>query len=830
MSDPSPSESNTTETPSQTGSFIMDRNASEEQVENPPVQAPTVASFASTTSESANATAPQPAPAPSPPGPLAAPPATVYSTSVTPGSQATNLPSSAPTAISSAAAPPQPAPAPASIGPPVTTPDASQSGSGAPSRERFNVRITHPQFSGTANQPRVVHVDRTTGQVRLDLGSGNVVTVPLQYQPGQNHQARVIVNQVPGPAPPAANSPTTTGIPSNVNIRVAHLYPLRPQPIQEIGHVPPNSENESFNEEAQARFKCSLCYEFMKDPVGCPSETCSARFCHACLHRAAHESQQASVTPYTANQKPKCPTCRVGFAHIVHDERLKHEMYNEPTVACRHEGCPERHLSLPNVQDHEQNCAYEKVRCRYQSFGCPWVGTRGQVLDHEVNDCALEKVKVLVDKFRRMEMDFTNRLSILQQQNHGSMHMLQVYRQNAQRDLLKSTSNLVDLLHYCHAVTCATNHFLQTKERWNSFYRSNEGRAAVTNFLVLLPSVMICGNLSLWGVQSLLQFCFDERNEQLSSIASRALDFLLGDSVVGILLGMLTSLLLLVNAVDTKSSVAWGHFPLPGMGNPPVMRDIMAVSIFTMHVGVMELFGAASKSLVVWLFLALASTVYPAMVLSMSHGAARGLTSTPAPTISNSLGNVRSLEPTLFGLRFCLVGTLFGILPTLDAAAMVILIQPALRPHDGESHRQWWFFSMLSTTKNCFLDTLPRSFWVAYLGSKTAMLAVSFQQWKNGVHWKKVMSSAMGDESSLLWSLVNSALAFFVLLVTTALLNALLELGLQVGQTVLNQAESAVSLQTRPDGSSPLTHDYQLLGLASFGVWCGLLGILLRVR
>jgi hypothetical protein len=800
-----------------------------------------------------------------------------------------------------------PAPAPVSAGPPTTTTamapatSPTAAATGAPNRQhqRVNIQITQ-QGGETIRRQVQVHPDAT--QVRLNLGNGNVVTVPiggaaaaaitsdtsphssaptrgdghvvtvpLQYHSA--HQQFTVNNNVASNNNNNNNSTTSTGravasdtsprssAPSsggsgasnnnnnNVpvttrtvrtapnrspsmeshqhqhhhhHVRVAHLHPLWPQPVTTMATTNNTSStssgsNDGDDEEALARFKCTLCCEFLREPVGCPSETCSSRFCLQCLRRVVQEFVQSNNNAPSSNQKPKCPTCRVEFTHMVKDEALKREIQQGPTVACRHEGCGEQTLPLDRVQGHESRCAFEKVRCRYSSFGCPWFGTRGQVLEHEANDCALDKVKVLVDKFRKLELEHTNRLSILQQQNVGSIHMLQVYRQNAQRDLLKSTTNLFDLFHYCHVITCSINHFFQTKDRWQSFFRTCEGRAAVTNFLVLLPTVLLCGMLSLLGFQSLLILLFDHKGEQQqpSSAADLAMQLLLGDSVVGLLLGMLTMLLLLANFADTKSSVTWGHFPLPGMGNPPVMCDIIALSIFTMHIGIFEYYGAEIKSFVVWWLLALASTIYPAIVLAISHVAARGMTSTPAPTPFNIAAKARSLEPVLFGLRFSLVGTYFGILPTMDAAAISVLLNPFLQRHR---------FSKCTVMNNCFFESLPKSFSLAYLGAKAAMVSVQFQNWKEE-DWRQTM---IADES-LLWSLVESLLAFGVLLVATAWLQGLLSLGIWSGGHLARRAETSSSAPG-PDGTRPSPQDYQLFGLACFGAWAGLMGTLLLVR
>lgn len=639
--------------------------------------------------------------------------------------------------------------------------------------------------------------------VSVLLNSGQVVSLPLQHHMATS-QPRVTVTSS------SHNIPGTNVTPgqgrANVQIHVAQLPPLTPQPVGGTSAASSiYDDNEAFT-----HFKCTLCCEFMSDPVGCSSESCSSRFCHKCLVRAALESTRGSTTT-----KPRCPTCRVEFSRMVRDERLTREMLHGPTVACRHEGCPQE-LKLNLLHSHESICSFEKVKCRYTSFGCPWVGRRGDVIRHEANDCALEKVKFLVQGLRKLEADHSTRLSILQQQQAATLQMQQVYQQNAQRDLLKSSSNLFDLFQYCHVTTCATNHFLQTKERWQPFFRSNEGHAALANFLVLLPSVLTSGMLMCLGCQSFLKFCFDQRAsaQTQDSIATIMINLLLEDSLVGILSGVLMVLLLIANFVDSKSSITWARFPAPVIGSPPLICDVMALTVFTMHVGILEYYGAAGKSLVVWILLAWATTFYPAVILTMSHDVARTLVSTPSPTLENIMTKARSLEPVLFGLQYSLVGTWFGIFPTMDAAAIRMVAQKLL-PHTR--------LTTYLASKHCFLDGLPQSFLLAYLGCKSAILCVNVQDWKDNGDWSFWTAST----DSGLWSLAESLFAFGALLATSLFLNLWLSIGIAIGHAIIQKAESTSS--PRPEGSTP-SPDYHLLGMTTFGLWVSVLGILLHVR
>jgi hypothetical protein len=115
--------------------------------------------------------------------------------------------------------------------------------------------------------------------------------------------------------------------------------------------------------------------------------------------------------------------------------------------------------------------------------------------------------------------------SIVQQQAMGSMRMMNAHRQNLQRDQLKSTVNVFDLVQYCHVIICSTPHFLFTKDKSVGLFRSNEGRAAVINFLVLLLTMILCVKTASMGLSDLLKL-FDQGQTQRP-------EFLLEDGLIG---------------------------------------------------------------------------------------------------------------------------------------------------------------------------------------------------------------------------------------------------------------------------------------------------------
>jgi len=814
--------------------------------------------------------------------------------------------------------------------------------------------------------PRPLPLDPASGQLRLDLGNGNIVTIPLPTPHGQS-QPRVFVSSssssIPNQPNMTATATTTTNSTTNTSTSTAtlgsttipsismsrpivvagpsliatttgtnatsiphahnavrsvnHLPPLLPIPVATVPSSSPPSlqqqqsqsqqnddPDDDDEEDSLSRFKCAVCYEFMKDPVGCPSETCSARFCQECFVRAARESSSTNhVTTVGANGsttitggRPKCPTCRVEFTHYVPDIRLKVEMMNSngPTAPCRHPGCPERKLPLFLVQEHEGQCPFEQLKCRYAPFGCSWIGRRGDLDEHERKDCALHRVSFLVNKLRELDVDHSNRLMVLQQQQNGFLQMLHIHRQTAQRDTIKSMTNLFDIIHYIHTLSCSTLHFLHTKERWNSFFGTDQGRGTITNFLVLIPTILSCGCFALMGVRSiprLLMFLSTEdettttttnggvgaggggavRSLQSPS-SSESFDVFLDDTIMRILIGIMTGLALLANFVDTGSSVSWGKFHLYGQLQDsmqhPIMCDLLALCLFTMHLTLIESSGFFYHSLMVWVLLCTTTTVFPAMIMTMSRFTAHqsmGITSSSSvpPSVLEVMTSARSLEPVLFGLRYSVICIIFGFLPTLDAAAMTVWTSSFLlsRRQQEQQHQQvqqqqryrlpWLILSSLFGSRNCFFDGLANSTIRIYLSIRIGMIlmAVLPVEAGDGMFWimsllnpstiaSSTSSSGGGGGHPLLGFMemcTESFVAYGLLMWITAGLNNGLALGIQCGHWTMKGVEQELAIHLRGRSSdalliSGLGKDYQLFGLTSFGIWISLTSILLCLQ
>ena len=166
----------------------------------------------------------------------------------------------------------------------------------------------------------------------------------------------------------------------------------------------------------------------MDDPAGCGN--CDARFCRSCIHRAAKESirnrqqSEANVNNNDENGNdskilPKCPCCRkcITCPHqIKSDLKLKARIESSQISAiCPYPNCNQK-IFLAQVKEHEANCVYMPMRCKYASFGCKWTGPKKDLEAHNKVGCVHAKVGGMIDQFRQYRLDTTHTIVSLQQQ------------------------------------------------------------------------------------------------------------------------------------------------------------------------------------------------------------------------------------------------------------------------------------------------------------------------------------------------------------------------------------------------------------------------------
>ncbi|KAG7374185.1 hypothetical protein IV203_013280 [Nitzschia inconspicua] len=630
-------------------------------------------------------------------------------------------------------------------------------------------------------------------QVRLNLGGGNVVTVPLH------------VNDRPG----SDGIPTGLLRHGNINIRVVQTDPLVPQPMEDTGtttftrngtageiagsNIEQQQHQQHFDDPELSRFKCDICYDFLKViPVGCGK--CSARFCQECLDRVYQDESRRRM-PH------KCPMCRVEYELIVKDEALHHEMDTGPTLPCRFEGCPARHLPLSMIVEHEKVCEYVPMRCRYAFYGCSWTGKRGMIQEHEKSDCRVAPVGPFVEQFRQSKAETNARLDIVGQQIVGISRMQGSIRQEMVRDQWMSTCDSFQILHYCHCLTCATPVALLQKDKWRTFWSRDEARASVVNFLVFLPFLVPPITI---GAQGLSSFCLcmdkvlisgtkllkDDSNSTISldhalfSLLTPQIERLVEIALIGFCTAMFGALSVALNFTDEKSSKDWRGIKLGQLGTPPIIGDMLGICIFALFMCVIEYHDGGIRALVTWTLVLFSSTFFPSLVLTLSHFMA----GKDPPSPSDIPSMARSIGPLMLGLRYSLLEAFFGLPACLDAAIIVALIPRPIAT---------------KFLDDCFVGQLPEVARVAFLGFKLAL-------WGSQAYNQFFQDGSMYE---VLSTIADSVFAAFTLCLTNEMVHGLFTYGVKVGSLVATHSRRHV----RPEG---VVKDFSILGIVAFGTWC----------
>jgi hypothetical protein len=308
------------------------------------------------------------------------------------------------------------------------------------------------------------------------------------------------------------------------------------------------------------------------------------------------------------------------------------------------------------------------------------------------------------------------------------------------------------------------------------------------NFLTLLPTMVVCIMVSASGYRQFLGL--------LDSVpgSNRSDEELVDDVLLALCIATLGILAIAGNFVDDKSSITWSAYPLGLFGLQHLMRDVLAISVFAVHMSSFEYSGRAwFKPTLLWFFVAITASFFPALVATVAHAANR----LPAPTPSTIPSIARSIGPVMFGLRYGLTAVLFGLLPCLDAATLIFMTKPFVQN-----------ISMDLVLDDCFIDKIPSYYVYALAGARLASSLVLQLQGR----------LLMGTEAQPdLLNLLDSVAAFLLLLLVNYLLNNLYRLGVLLGSKIAQQAQADV----RPDG---VRKDYNLVGIVSFGVWVCLLG------
>lgn len=525
------------------------------------------------------------------------------------------------------------------------------------------------------------------------------------------------------------------------------------------------SDEDSASEE-QRRFQCAICFEFMQDPASCGS--CSTRYCAPCIIRVAR-------TP----RHNKCPTCRTEITPegIKRDAELKMEIRQAARIRCAYEGC-DAILPLDQVQAHETQCTYVPMRCRYAPFGCGWKGRRMDIPHHE-SVCDLAKISNLVEQFRQSRADHQHIIGHIQQRLSGTNDMMEVHNRLLSR-LQRHPTNLLDLGNIVYTATCTPAMLLFNRDVWRMFLSTDQGRAAVCNFLYLLPSFVLIARCAGMGYRT---FLFVGETTSMDDYLREMEKVLLSVTVVltGVLIGLCFFL-------DHASCTAFSNYNIRGWERK-FLQDLVSCSFCGFIFLAAEFDGAFIKAGIVWMMVCTSTCFFPSLVitiLSRSSGIVDINT-------EKNLSSGRAAGVVIFGVRYGLLANFLGVLPTLDAFYLLQLFQRKF------SHISTWNLTM---TDDGILSQVPDAVRMFYAGTRLAVKALEF----------------VGDNRSP----VDTILGLMLLPLVNKVVYQLTQLGVEIGNRMIGRALRAQGeLVVNPMNVSSV---YDGMGITSFAVWTMLLG------
>jgi len=709
-----------------------------------------------------------------------------------------------------------------------------------PPRSGFRIHHRRPFFSGIETGPSPIP---SPGLSPIDA---NVRHFHLNVGPLMNVSQQTNNPSEPNPSPNLLGPPQPhqhlvhqhRNGPVQVRMVQVQVEPLTPQP------VPPSSLNTTNEQEEDSpgfeRFKCEICYEYLNKPVGCGR--CSSRFCRACLQRVYESDQQRQ-------HSPRCPVCRCEYDQMAPDEGIYGVTNNSclPTLPCQYAsvGCPERKIPLPEIANHEAVCEHVQMRCRYAQYGCAWTGKRGLIASHEEFGCKVAPTGPFIEQFRQMKADHNMRWEMITQQiaaNSRFVHMLRsTYARDNQR---KSLTDVFRLAQYCYTLTCLTPHFFMTKDLWVSYWRNNESRAVVINFCSYIPFMAACFGVTRHAIISFFDFFDVISSEKASATLAKVLEGkllsnmpnattatdmmvdifqnsqaeeLLVNIFLGFCVGTLGFLVVILTFIDVKSNILWDKISIPRLGSFTLVGDVLAISIFTLLLAIMEYHEASFRADFVWMTVLVTSTFFPAFIISISHFTARLVTGTPDPPSFNMMDMGRAVEPCMFGLRCSMLITWFGVVPALDASIAICLIPRTSRIY----------------LKNSFYDHMPRIVCFGLLGIKIAYWAFQIQSLLYGgqLEMEKLMSNSITPKnartffssspdavslSAIFDSIALSFMATTALMITNYIIITLFSIGIAVGKSVAQTSQVELNPENIARGT---IKEYSSLGLLVFGSW-----------
>ena len=608
-----------------------------------------------------------------------------------------------------------------------------------PQRPQLPVITLQGQLShlnGSQQRFRTIEVTHGVTNVRMNINGTD-----HQFVTRRNSQRQQVQNTIP---------------------RVS-LPPLEPQLI----HFSQSTANNDASAEQQ-RFKCTLCDEFMQDPATCGE--CSIRYCYQCIFKAI------SVRP--VGQK-KCPYCRCQLFSegIQRDAALCHEIQQAPRINCANEGC-NAVLQLIHVQGHEAQCGFVRLRCRFVNFGCTWTGLRNSLRLHE-DICDVAKVSKLVDLFRQSHADHQHIIDHLQQRLSGTTAMVELHSRLFGR-FHPHPTNLLDLLDIVYTATCTPAVLLFTKDVWRMFSSGDQGRAAVSNFLYLLPTFVLITRCSA--------ICY----RLFLAVGAVKDDWVPVEQVLIFLsILLLGVLIVLCFFLDNTSCTTFSKYTLQQVERK-FLEDFAALAVCAVVYVMMGFDATLIKAGTVWILMCISTCFFPAIVNTILCRMSGVADADIGIGIEKILVTGRAAAVVIFGLRYGLLVNILGLFPVLDS---FFIWQLAMR--------QFCLPVAWNMTMSCelLLSEIPLDFQLFYVGTRSAV---------------KVLELAVDKSSAL-----DTVLALILLPMLNQLVYQLTFRGVDMGNKLFQSAQTELL-----PNQLGVRNAYNGMGVACCALWmlqlCGI--------
>lgn len=357
--------------------------------------------------------------------------------------------------------------------------------------------------------------------VHLNTPDG-VRGVNIALPPGANMPPRVVVQQQPQAAGGGGGAMNNNNPPQTIRIRQSSsssssYQPLQAQPLPNQTNYDDILLNQNNSQEPidLKKFECSICFEYMEQPVRCGGASCSSRFCATCLNRVLRDeisnrnnrtSENSSSTATATNnndQSAKCPHCRTNFTKtdIQVDHVLEKEIYDSTnTITCPFKGC-NTEVQLCKMKQHEESCPYIRMKCRYAEWGCKWTGRKMDLQSHYDAECDFTKLgsglPTFIERYRKtVEHDHRYWIDQNRAQLQGFNQMQSMQSRQVMMMKSRNASDILDVLALTYHACCFTGRFVLSRDLWSMILMKQGCRATMGNMLLSFPTMILVVRVS----------------------------------------------------------------------------------------------------------------------------------------------------------------------------------------------------------------------------------------------------------------------------------------------------------------------------------------------